>query len=91
MADDKFSVDEMLNHFGDYDSLCLDNVTDGSEDEKEIDLFNSSPYYPFEEFSLCLKKGEYLKILSLKSTRGSINATFDSFFALLEIAQHQNV
>ena len=33
MADNKLSADEILKHFGDYESLSLENVIDGSEDE----------------------------------------------------------
>ena len=89
MADNKLSADEILKHFGDYESLSLENVIDGSEDENEINLFNPSPYYLIEDLPYCLKKEGHLNILSLNTQ--SINAKFDSILALLKIAQLQNI
>ena len=81
--------EEILKHFGDYESLSLENVIDGSEDENEINLFNPSPHYLIEDLPFCLKKEGHLNIMSLNTQ--SINAKFDSILALLKIAQLQNV
>ena len=84
MADNKLSADEILQHFGDYESLSLENVIDGSEDENEINLFNPSLFYLFEDLLFCLRKEGQLYILSVNTQ--SINAKFDGILALLEIA-----
>ena len=66
-ADNKLSADEILKHFGDYETLSQENVIDGSEDENEINLFNPSSYYLIEDLPFCLKKEGQLNMLSLNT------------------------
>ena len=73
----------ILKHFGDYKSLCLESVIDGSE--MKTKLAYSIPLSYWNSLAL-FEKGGHLNIplsLNVQST----NAKFDGILALLEIAQ----
>ena len=90
MADNALTCEDILGNYGNPDHLKLDNILDPPDpDEEEIHIMHPSHYFAIEKLPIHLQTVGNFNILSLNTQ--SINAKFDAFVALLEIAKQQNI
>ena len=82
-------VDEILTHFGNLDSLRLENIIDTSDDDGEIHLIKPSLYYSIDDLPFYTRGHGSLDILSINAQ--SIDSKFDTVVAFLWITRQQNV
>ena len=84
------NADEILNQFGDINTLALDNIIDPSdESDEEMTLMIPSQYYTVDNLPVEISHSGKFNVISLNAQ--SINAKFDSRLILLEIARQQNI
>ena len=85
-----FDADEILNQFGDINTLALENIidpNDGTDDE--MTLMKPSQYYTIDNLPVNMSNFSNFNVISLKAQ--SINAKFDSLLTFLEVARQQNI
>ena len=81
-------ADDILNQFGDINTLALENIMDPSDGtDEEMTLMILSQYYTIDNFPV--KMSQNFNVISLNAQ--SINAKFDSLLTFLEVTRQQNI
>ena len=84
------SADEILNQFGDINTLALENIIDPSDGtDEEITLMIPSQYYTIDSLPVKMSHSGNFNAISLNAQ--SINARFDSLLTFLEVTRQQNI
>ena len=83
-------ADEILNQFGDINTLALENIIDPSDGtDEEMTLIMPSQYYTIDSLPVKMSHSSNFNIISLNTQ--SINAKFDSLLTFLEVTRQQNI
>ena len=82
-------ADEILNQFGDINTLALENIIEPSDgmDEK-MTFMIPSQYYTIDSLPVKMSHSSNFNVISLNAQ--SINAKFDSLLTFLEVTRQQN-
>ena len=83
-------ADEILNQFGDINTLALENIIDPSDGtDEEMTLMIPSQYYTIDSLPVKMSHSSNFNVISLNAQ--SINAKFDSLLTFLEVTRQQNI
>ena len=83
-------ADEILNQFGDINTLALENIIDPSDGaDEEMTLMIPSKYYTIDSLPVKMSQSSNFNVISLNAQ--SINAKFDSLLTFLEVTRQQNI
>ena len=89
-TENHLGADEILNQFGDINTLTLDNIIDPSDGtDEEMTFMIPSQYHTIDILPAKMSHSVNPNVISLNAQ--SINAIFDSLLTCLEVTRQQNI